>query len=532
MNMAELLQRSAAAGPSRPALALGTSVTATYGELARRAAVLAGALRGRFGLAPGARVALAMANNPAFVEVLFACWHAGLAVVPINAKLHAEEFRYILAHSGARLCFSSHGLARVIAPLAEELATLEAVCDLGEAGAPSDDYLALLEGEPVEMATRGPDDLAWLFYTSGTTGRPKGAMLSHRNLRVATRAYYADVDTVAPGDCILHAAPMTHGSGLYILPHIAAGACNVVPQSGGFDPADIFELWRHWRGVTMFAAPTMVKRLVEHPQAASAARAAGANLKTIVYGGGPMYVEDLKAAMACFGNRFVQIYGQGESPMTITVLSRAEHANADHPRHAERLASVGRAHSVVEVRVADAQDRPLPSGELGEVLLRGETVMLGYWDDRHASEAALRGGWLHTGDMGVLDADGFLTLKDRSKDLIISGGANIYPREIEEVLQQHPAVLECAVVGRPHPDWGEAVIAFVVARPGATIEPAELDALCLERIARFKRPRGYHVVEALPKNNTGKVLKTELRARLAQVPGAAGDSPGMDYNAI
>ena len=177
MNLAELLQRSAAADPARPALALGTAVTATYGELGRRAAVLAGSLRDRYGLAPGARVALALANGPAFVEVLFACWHAGLAAVPINAKLHPEEFRYILGHSGARLCLASHGLAQTIAPIAEESDTLEALCDLGEAGAPSAAYLELLDGEPLGMTERGPDDLAWLFYTSGTTGRPKGAML-------------------------------------------------------------------------------------------------------------------------------------------------------------------------------------------------------------------------------------------------------------------------------------------------------------------------------------------------------------------
>ncbi len=512
MNLAGLLQRSAAADPARPALALGTTVTSSYGELGRRAAVLAGSLRNRYGLAPGARVALAMANGPAFVEVLFACWHAGLAVVPINAKLHPEEFRYILGHSGARLCFASHGLAQAIAAIAEESRTLEALCDLGEAGAPSAAYLALLDGDPLDMTERGPDDLAWLFYTSGTTGRPKGAMLSHRNLLAMTLSYFADIDAIAAEDCILHAAPMTHGSGIYILPHVAAGACNVVPESGAFDPPEIFALWRHWRGVAMFAAPTMIKRLIEHPEAANIDHT---NLKTIVYGGGPMYVEDLKLAMARFGNRFVQIYGQGESPMTITVLTRAEHANTTHPRHAERLASVGRAHTVVEVRVADGEGRPLAPGALGEVLLRGDTVMLGYWDDRQATEATLRGGWLHTGDVGVLDGDGFLTLKDRSKDLIISGGTNIYPREIEEVLRQHPALRECAVVGRPHPDWGEEVIAFVVAREGIALDTAELDALCLQRIARFKRPRGYRLVESLPKNNTGKVLKTELRKRLA-----------------
>jgi long-chain acyl-CoA synthetase len=316
------------------------------------------------------------------------------------------------------------------------------------------------------------------------------------------------VDRVAPGDCIVHAAPMSHGSGLYNLPHVAMGALQVVPESGQFDPPEVFALIAHYPGAAMFAAPTMVKRLVEHPQAA---RAETGNLKTVVYGGGPMYVEDLKQAMARLGERFVQIYGQGESPMTITALSRAEHMNRDHPRYEARLASVGRAQTVVEVRVADREDRSLPPGELGEVLLRGDSVMLGYWDDPAASAETLRGGWLHSGDMGVMDEDGFLTLKDRSKDVIISGGANIYPREIEEILQRHPAVLECAVVGRPHAEWGEEVVAFIVVRPGEALETAALDALCLARIARFKRPRRYRLVEALPKNDAGKVLKTELR---------------------
>ena len=263
----------------------------------------------------------------------------------------------------------------------------------------------------------------------------------------------------------------------------------------------------------LFAAPTMVRRLVEHP-AAGGARLD--NLKTVVYGGGPMYLDDLKRAQARFGHVFAQIYGQGESPMTITALNKADHADSAHPRHEARLASAGRAQTAVEVRVADAEDRSLPPGELGEILVRGDPVMAGYWRDPAASAAALEGGWLHTGDLGVFDEDGFLTLKDRSKDLIISGGANIYPREVEEILLSHEAVLECAVIGRPHADWGETVVAFVVARRGAQVDAGTLDAHCLARIARFKRPRDYRFVAALPKNNYGKVLKTELRTRLEQ----------------
>jgi long-chain acyl-CoA synthetase len=257
----------------------------------------------------------------------------------------------------------------------------------------------------------------------------------------------------------------------------------------------------------------MVTRLIDSPVFAAADHA---NLKTIIYGGGPMYVADLKRALALLGPRLAQIYGQGEAPMTITGLSKAQHAETDHPRWEHRLGSTGTARTDVEVRVVDEADRDVPVGESGEVLVRGDFVMAGYWQDPEATSRALRGGWLHTGDIGAFDEDGFLTLKDRAKDMIISGGSNIYPREIEEVLLRHPAVAEVSIVGRPHADWGEEVIAFVVARPGAAIGEADLDALCLDHIARFKRPRAYRFVDALPKNNYGKVLKTELRRLLSE----------------
>ena len=267
----------------------------------------------------------------------------------------------------------------------------------------------------------------------------------------------------------------------------------------------------------MFAAPTIVKRLVDHAEVTGADCS---GFKTIVYGGAPMYAADIERAIRVMGPRFVQIYGQGESPMVITALARSHLADTAHPRHAERLASVGVAQTPVEIRVADADGTPIPVGEIGEVLVRGDTVMAGYWRDPEASAAALQGGWLFTGDMGALDQDGFLTLKDRSKDVIISGGSNIYPREVEEVLLLAPGVAEASVVGAPDPEWGEIVVAFVVPRPGCEVDASQLDALCLEHIARFKRPKRYEVVDGLPKNNYGKVLNNRdesvdeaLRAR-------------------
>ncbi len=506
MNLAHLLLRAGRASPERAAVAIGERPHLGYAQLARRAAVLAGALRERFGLAPDDRVALAMRNCAQYVELLFGAWHAGMTAVPINAKLHQREFQYILEQSGAALCFVTADLLPVIEPLRADIETLRHVICVED-----DAYHALLDGLPVSVADRAPDDVAWLFYTSGTTGRPKGAMLTHRNLLAMTTSYFVDVDQIAPGDCILHAAPMSHGSGTYILPHVAAGACQVIPESGGFDPAEIFALMRTHPGMSFFAAPTMVKRLVE---SAAAASADTGNLKTIVYGGGPMYVEDCKRAMQRVGFKLAQIFGQGECPMTITALSKPRHADVTHPRYEARLGSVGIPHTVVEVRVADAEDRALPPGETGEVLVRGDTVMKGYWRDPQATAAALRNGWLHTGDVGTLDEDGFLTLKDRSKDLIISGGSNIYPREVEEVLLRHPDVAEAAVVGVAHPDWGEEAVACVVRRSGSNVDAVLLDALCLEHIARFKRPKRYVFMDALPKNNYGKVLKTALREQL------------------
>jgi len=500
INIAQLLLRSARVHPQRSALAHGKRLLANYAELAARVGRLAAGLMAR--LMPGDRVGLVMKNCPQYVELMFACWHAGLAVVPINAKLHPKELEFILGDSGARLCFANADLYAALAPLA--VAGLEQVLDVD-----GPEYAQLFAIDPMPVAPRAADDPAWLFYTSGTTGRPKGVTLTHRNAMAAILNYLADVDTIAPGDAIIHAAPMSHGSGFYMLPHVARAGLNVVPESGGFDPAEIYALLQAHRGVTMFAAPTMVKRLVDHPGEADTT-----GLKTIVYGGGPMYVADCKAALRRFGFKLVQIYGQGESPMTITCMDKALHADTAHPSYERRLASVGHAFTGAEVIVADADDRPLPSGEIGEILVRGDTVMAGYWNNPGASAETLRNGWLHTGDVGSMDEDGFLTLKDRSKDVIISGGSNIYPREVEEVLLLHPAVSEVSVVGQADPEWGEIVIAFIVPR-GSAPESAELDALCLDNIARFKRPKRYVMVDALPKNNNGKVLKTRLRELLS-----------------
>ncbi len=508
MNFAGTLARIAPTYADRPALSGGFRVLRSYREFAARVARLAGALSDDLGLARGDRVALVMRNCPEYLEVLYACWWAGLAAVPVNARLHPREFAYILGDSGARACFVTPGLAGAVA---EARGGAPDLAHAVEAGSP--EYEALFAAAPAPLAEAAPEDLAWLFYTSGTTGRPKGAMLTHRNLHAMTMNYLADVDGIEPEDCIVHAAPLSHGSGLYALPHVARAANNIVPESGGFDVAETLSLVARWPGCTFFLAPTMVTRLVNAPEAGAAELS---NLKTIVYGGAPMYLADTMRALDLAGGKLVQIYGQGESPMTITALPRRVIRERRHPRWRDRLASAGIARTDVEVRVVAEDGTPLPPGEIGEVTCRGDVVMAGYWNNAEATAAALRDGWLWTGDVGAMDEDGFLTLKDRSKDMIISGGTNIYPREIEEVLLTHPGVYECAVVGRPHADWGEEVIAFVVPNPGAEVAVGELDRLCLDNIARFKRPRDYRFVPALAKNNYGKILKTELRRLMAE----------------
>lgn len=501
MNLAAQMQRSGRVWRDKSAVALGTRVLRTYGEVADRVSRLAGALVHDFGLRPGDRVALVSKNCPEYLEVFYACWHAGLVAVPANAKLHADDFNFILDDCGARAAFVSAELVSTIGAL--ELPTLERVVEIG-----AGEYERLVRHDRLDLVQRRPEDLAWLFYTSGTTGRPKGAMLTHRNLLAMCHAYFADVDPGAPWSAMAHAAPMSHGSGLYAIAHVSQGSCHVVPESGGFDAREIYGLIEHWPGLCLFAAPTMLKRLLDDDPAGATDK-----LKTIMYGGGPMYVEDLLRALDRFGPKLSQLYGQGESPMTITALGPAFHTNRDDPHWLERLGSVGPAQSVVEVRVVDATDRTLPTGEIGEIVVRGDTVMAGYWRNEAASKVALAGGWLHTGDVGRLDEGGFLTLKDRIKDMIISGGSNIYPREVEEVLLRHPQVSEASVIGRPDREWGEVVVAFVVPAAGCELDPAALDAFCLDHMARFKRPKDYRSTAALPKNNYGKVLKTALRER-------------------
>ena len=502
MNIASLLTKSSITWANRPAIAFGRETIYDYSEFVKRVRQLAGAMKNTLNLQAGDRIGIAMKNCTDYSIISFATWYAGFIAVPMNAKLHSREFEFIIKDSGASLCFVTNDLERTIKQARKENTPLKII------NVDNEYYDKLLESKEIEIAETKPDDTAWLFYTSGTTGRPKGAMLTHRNLLMMTISYFGDVDPVDEKDSLLHAAPMSHGSGLYMLPYIAKGALQIIPLSGGFDPDEIAGLLLSHKNVNAFFAPTMVTRLINSKKILAGDTQ---NLKTIIYGGGPMYIEDCQRALDVLGPKLIQIYGQGESPMTITVLSRQSHTATEDPRYLNKLGSVGTARSDLEICIVDKNDNVLENGSTGEVCVRGDVVMIGYWQNNEATHKTLRNGWLHTGDIGEIDEEGFLTLKDRSKDVIISGGSNIYPREVEEVILKHANVAEVSIVGRPSSHWGEEVVAFVVCKDDTTLKEIELDEICIANIARFKRPKHYRFLKELPKNNYGKVLKTQLR---------------------
>jgi acyl-CoA synthetase (AMP-forming)/AMP-acid ligase II len=511
MNLSMLLTKTARLYPDKLAFIEGEK-TLSYSLFNTRCNRLANALLS-LGLAKGEQVAILQYNRSEAFECIFACFKAGLGAVPINFRLHPKEFAYIIDHSQSKAVVVSREFNEAILSVRHRLSGVRHILSLSGDGGELLDYERVLENslERFTDADVEPDDLAWLFYTSGTTGEPKGATLTHRNLMAMTMSFYADIcPGFGPSDVILHAAPISHGSGLYGLPNIGKGATNVILDKKSFDPEGVFQAIETHGVTNMFVAPTMIKMMIDHPEID---RYDHSSLRSLIYGGAPILVEDLKKAMKKLGHCLIQLYGQGESPMTITYLPHADHRLDADQAHGNRLASAGFARTNVEVKIFDEDDNELPRGEIGEIVTRSDAVMKGYWRNPKATSDSLRNGWLHTGDVGYLDDHGYLFLMDRSKDMIISGGENIYPREIEEVLIRHPAVREVAVIGIPDDKWGEAIKAVVALSPGSEATEEDLIAFCKENIASYKKPKSIDFVVELPKNNYGKILKKAIRDR-------------------
>jgi len=502
MNLATWLIKSALDYPKKEALFKGNICSADYLTFRNRSASIATYLKKERGVELGDRIAIFMPNSSEYLEIMYAVWFLGAVIVPINAKLHSEEAMWIISDAEAKIIFVSE--ENIFPKKTKAFVSNSYIIEV------SSTYLQYLYGfsQEVELAKVNDQDLVWLFYTSGTTGKPKGVMLSSGNLQAMTDAYLSDVDSVSSQDAALYAAPMSHGAGLYNVIFVKCGARHVVPLSDGFDPEEILSLSTSFRSISMFAAPTMIKRLVAK---AVELKNPGDGIKTIVYGGGPMYLPDIVQAVNIMGPRFVQIFGQGECPMCISVLTKNQVSNWTFKGWERVVGSVGKPQSGVNVSIRDDTGNELPLDEIGEIYVTGSPVMLGYWRNIVATKSALDSGWLKTEDLGRIDCDGFITLEGRSKDVIISGGSNIYPIEVEAALLEHPDVYEVAVVGQSDSDWGEIVVAFVV---GKISDIKTLDEICLKKIARFKRPKKYVFVRSLPKNNYGKVLKNNLTAQL------------------
>jgi long-chain acyl-CoA synthetase len=494
LNLGMILQGSASAHPECVALRAGPRAL-RYAELERAVRGVATGLRER-GLAPGDRVALLVPNVPEFTIAYFGILYAGCAVVPLNVLLTAPEVRYHLEDSGAKLLVT-HALFEKPAREGARQAGVPAVAAEGS-GAGTLGELA--ESEPVPgLHATDPSDTAVILYTSGTTGKPKGAELTHSNLLLNCAVVLPRLVPLGPDDVALATLPLFHSFGQTCVQNgaiAAGGSFTLVPR---FGPEEVFEVMER-DGVTLFAGvPTMYHALLHHP----AARAYDlARLRWCVSGGAALPVEVMRAFEEKFRVAILEGYGLSEtSPIAcFNVL--------DRPRSP---GSIGHPVWGVELCVQDEQDRPLPDGERGEICIRGHNVMKGYLGRPDATKEALRGGWFHSGDIGVRDADGSYRIVDRKKDMVIRGGFNVYPREIEEVLYGHPEILEAAVIGVPHASHGEEVKAVVVRQPGSGLDAEAVVAFCRERLAAYKYPRLVEFRDELPKGPTGKILKRELR---------------------
>jgi long-chain acyl-CoA synthetase len=509
MILHQALRRAARYFPAHTAT-ICDSQRQTYRELGQRVQHLAGGFE-RLGLTAGERVAILMLNCHRFIETVFACFEAGAVVVPLNTRLAVDELAFIINDAECSAFITDEALqplAATLKPRAQGIRAWVAV----QAGEGFRDYEALIAqaAERQPAAALSEDEMAGLFYTSGTTGVPKGVMLSHRNLWM-NAMHTLIVRPVEPEEIFLHVAPMFHLADFpAILNTTLTGGAHAILRK--FDPPAVIETIARERVSTTMLVPTMINFIIGHPDIG---RHDLSSLRRITYGASPMPVELLKRAMQTLPRcEFFQGYGQSEASPLLTVLPFEDHVTEGPERITRRLASCGRPVIGVEVEVFNEQDQPVKPGEVGEVVARGPNVMLGYWKRPEESARALRGGWLRTGDMALVDEDGYLYLVDRKKDMIITGGENVYSTEVENIVYTHPAVREAAVIGVPDETWGEAVKAIVTLQPEASLSESELIAHCAARLAGYKVPKSVEILAGeLPKSGTGKILKKELRER-------------------
>jgi acyl-CoA synthetase (AMP-forming)/AMP-acid ligase II len=509
MNLGRLLSDTARRLPERTAL-VWREASWNWAELDGRVNALVAALKVA-GIAKGDRILVQSRNSNQLFESLWATWKLGAVWVPTNFRLTPPEVAYMARQCGARVViyedvFPDH------ADAARAAAAVDLVVAIGRPRPGERSYEVLVQ----EGAGAGPfeaevdyDDPCWFFYTSGTTGRPKGAVLTHGQMAFVINNHLADLmPGTGPDDASLVVAPLSHGAGAHALPQVARGAKSVLMPSEKLDEAEAWRLVEAHRITNLFTVPTILTRLVRHP---AVDRHDHSALRYVIYAGAPMYRADQKLALEKLGPVIVQYYGLGEVTGNITVLPRELHSLDDA---AMPVGSCGHARTGMEIAILDPNGRRLGPGEQGEICVRGPAVFAGYHDNPEANAKALKDGWFHTGDLGHLDQRGFLTITGRASDMYISGGANVYPREAEEVLLTHPAVAEVAVLGVPDPTWGESGVAVVV--PADREDPSQ-DALLAYldgKLAKYKWPRRVVFWDELPKSGYGKVPKHLIRDQL------------------
>lgn len=472
-------------------------------RFAERVARLAAGLTS-LGIEPGDRVAIMALNSDRYLETIFATFWAGGVLNPVNIRWSPQEVAYSLNDCDTRVLIVDATFAPLVPKLRDLVPSLAHVLALDAPGA-GEDYEAMVEGNaPAADAVRRGDELAAILYTGGTTGLPKGVMLSHTQL--ALNAMGVTAGTQHAGDLpALHVSPLFHVAGMTaVFQYAQRGAPQVLLPA--FDPSETLRLIEEEAIADVFLVPTMLRRVIDHPDLA---RRQTTSLKTIRYGAAPIDTTLLRRAMAAFPQaRFLQLYGQTECGPCVTQLAPEDHADPDAPR----IGSAGKPLPMAEVRLEDAEGADVPPGEVGEICVRGPSLMLGYWNKPQETAAALRKGWMHTGDAGRFDADGFLTIVDRTKDMIITGGENVYSTEVENALATAQGVGACAVIAVPDETWGERVHAVVVPA-GERPREADLEAHCRALIATYKVPKSFEFVDELPLSPAGKVLKTALRER-------------------